>query len=485
MKRGNARRNAYGIGARKVGGKAAAEAAAAASTTTISDEKSLVDFLLSSFFLSLSKLKKKKLKTTQNGINAALPTASSARRAVVAALPRRAADADASPSPSSPSSPSPSSPSSPTAPSSSSRRGVLASSGVLSAAVAASSLVQLSAAAPRASAGTVVAPDWEQVPLPLDPGVVLLDIGFTGTDPHHGFLLGSRETLLETNDGGRTWAARTLGAAADEGFNYRFNSISFNGDEGLDRGQARDPAAHDRRRRQLGARPPVRQAPGHARADQGPARHKPGQAEMTTDQGAVYVTDNAAYTWTAAVQETVDATLNRTVSSGISRRFLLRGLVLQRGPLRGHGRIRRRLFEGQLLHDLGTRADLLAAAQQADREAHPEHGLGPRRQEAVAFDSRRRRLLRVARRRTSSTRPSSVPAGSASWTSGSGGRLGRRFRVRRVRARCSAPKTAASRGSATGLPTRWRATCTPSSSTRDGSGFILGNDGILLRYISG
>ena len=37
---------------------------------------------------------------------------------------------------------------------------------------------------------------------------------------------------------------------------------------------------------------------------------------MTTNQGAVYVTDNAAQTWKAAVQETVDATLNRTVSSG-------------------------------------------------------------------------------------------------------------------------------------------------------------------------
>jgi len=33
-------------------------------------------------------------------------------------------------------------------------------------------------------------------------------------------------------------------------------------------------------------------------------------------QGAVYVTNNAAFSWTAAVQETVDATLNRTVSSG-------------------------------------------------------------------------------------------------------------------------------------------------------------------------
>ena len=41
-----------------------------------------------------------------------------------------------------------------------------------------------------------------------------------------------------------------------------------------------------------------------------------GQAEMITDAGAIYVTNNKAYTWSAAVFETVDATLNRTVSSG-------------------------------------------------------------------------------------------------------------------------------------------------------------------------
>ena len=43
-----------------------------------------------------------------------------------------------------------------------------------------------------------------------------------------------------------------------------------------------------------------------------------GEAEMCTESGAIYVTNNEAYTWKAAVQETVDATLNRTVSSGIS-----------------------------------------------------------------------------------------------------------------------------------------------------------------------
>lgn len=47
-----------------------------------------------------------------------------------------------------------------------------------------------------------------------------------------GFLLGTRQTLLETLDGGRTWNARSIDSARDEGFNYRFNSISFSGKEG-------------------------------------------------------------------------------------------------------------------------------------------------------------------------------------------------------------------------------------------------------------
>jgi photosystem II stability/assembly factor-like uncharacterized protein len=38
---------------------------------------------------------------------------------------------------------------------------------------------------------------------------------------------------------------------------------------------------------------------------------------MATDEGALYVTSDVAQTWKAAVEETVAATLNRTVSSGI------------------------------------------------------------------------------------------------------------------------------------------------------------------------
>jgi hypothetical protein len=47
-----------------------------------------------------------------------------------------------------------------------------------------------------------------------------------------GFLLGTRQTLLETFNGGKTWTQRTIEATQDEGFNYRFSSISFSGDEG-------------------------------------------------------------------------------------------------------------------------------------------------------------------------------------------------------------------------------------------------------------
>lgn len=47
-----------------------------------------------------------------------------------------------------------------------------------------------------------------------------------------GFLLGTRQTILETKDGGNTWTQRSIPSAEDEDFNYRFNSISFKGKEG-------------------------------------------------------------------------------------------------------------------------------------------------------------------------------------------------------------------------------------------------------------
>eukprot|EP00898_Chlorokybus_atmophyticus_P001217 jgi/Chlat1/2096/Chrsp17S02694 len=183
------------------------------------------------------------------------------------------------------------------------------------AAAAAAAASGLGAAAP-ALAGRPLDLNWELVDLPVDPAVVLLDIAFVPTEPNRGYLLGSRQTLLETVDSGKTWTPRRVQASEEEGFNYRFTSISFNGDEGWIIGK---PAIllHTTDRGQTWERIPLSaKLPGIPLVIYGSGAK--GNAEMVTDQGAIYVTSNAAYTWKAAVQETVDATLNRTVSSGIS-----------------------------------------------------------------------------------------------------------------------------------------------------------------------
>ncbi|GJN39420.1 hypothetical protein PR202_gb28538 [Eleusine coracana subsp. coracana] len=157
--------------------------------------------------------------------------------------------------------------------------------------------------------------EWERVPLPIDPGVVLLDIAFVPDDPSHGFLLGTRQTILETKDGGNTWFPRSIPSAEDEDFNYRFNSVSFQGKEGWIIGKPAillhtSDAGESWERIPLSAQLPGNMVYIKATGEQ--------SAEMVTDEGAIYVTSNRGYNWKAAVQETVSATLNRTVSSGIS-----------------------------------------------------------------------------------------------------------------------------------------------------------------------
>ncbi|XP_054809780.1 photosystem II stability/assembly factor HCF136, chloroplastic isoform X3 [Prosopis cineraria] len=157
--------------------------------------------------------------------------------------------------------------------------------------------------------------EWERVYLPIDPGVVLLDIAFVPDDLNHGFLLGTRQTILETKDGGNTWIPRSIPSAEEEDFNYRFNSISFKGKEGWIVGKPAillytSNAGESWERIPLSAQLPGDMVYIKATGER--------SAEMVTDEGAIYITSNRGYNWRAAVQETVSATLNRTVSSGIS-----------------------------------------------------------------------------------------------------------------------------------------------------------------------
>ncbi|GER56128.1 photosystem II stability/assembly factor HCF136 [Striga asiatica] len=189
------------------------------------------------------------------------------------------------------------------------RRGLIGLHAVAAAAITLSPLGK------KALAADEPLSEWERVYLPIDPGVVLLDIAFVPDDPSHGFVLGTRQTILETKDGGSTWTPRSIPSAEDEDFNYRFNSISFKGKEGWIIGKPAillytADAGDTWQRIPLSAQLPGDMVYIKATGEKG--------AEMVTDQGAIYVTSNGGYNWKAAVQETVSATLNRTVSSGIS-----------------------------------------------------------------------------------------------------------------------------------------------------------------------
>lgn len=54
----------------------------------------------------------------------------------------------------------------------------------------------------------------------------------------------------------------------------------------------------------------------------------PNAAEMTTSSGAVYTTENAGRNWKAQVKETIDATLNRISSSGVSGASYFTGSII-------------------------------------------------------------------------------------------------------------------------------------------------------------
>jgi photosystem II stability/assembly factor-like uncharacterized protein len=186
--------------------------------------------------------------------------------------------------------------------------------GVSGAALGAGLAALLPVAVPGAASAEVVSSSWERITLPVAPDIILLDLAFVPDEPNRGFLLGTRQTLLETADGGKTWEPRVVSAAQEEDINYRFNCISFSGKEGWIVGKpaillhSSDAGATWERiplSAKLPGTPTLITALGN------------GSAEMATDEGAIYLTTDVAQTWKAAVEETVAATLNRTVSSGI------------------------------------------------------------------------------------------------------------------------------------------------------------------------
>jgi len=193
--------------------------------------------------------------------------------------------------------------------------------GQTSAAAALGTIAAVTGGAP-APAEAASSKMWKQIKIPFED--TLYDIDFDS--PTHGYLVGSRGSFAETSDGGATWEARSFSNLdAEEEVTYRFTVASFTDGEGWVLGK---PALmlHTKDAGKSWERIPLSpKLPGEPTSI---LSLGPNKAEMTTSSGAVYVTDNAGRNWKAQVKETIDATLNRISSSGVSGASYFTGSIV-------------------------------------------------------------------------------------------------------------------------------------------------------------
>jgi len=138
------------------------------------------------------------------------------------------------------------------------------------------------------------------IPVPLDTKSNPLDVAFTDRD--HGFLVGSNRLIMETRDGGATWEERSLTLPEEE--NFRLLSIAFNGKEGWIVGQpglllhSTDSGSNWNRLfldTKLPGEPYLITALGA------------NTAELATNVGAIYRTQDGGKSWQALVGDAAGA----------------------------------------------------------------------------------------------------------------------------------------------------------------------------------
>jgi len=144
---------------------------------------------------------------------------------------------------------------------------------------------------------------WEVIALPTEASIS--DVAFA-KGGQHGWLVGSRTTLLESTDAGKTWEPRILGLGEQR---YTFTSIDFNGQEGWLVGQPSIMLHTTDGGTSWSNIPLDPQLPGQPLLVTATGKKT---AELATDIGAIYKTEDGGQQWKGLVQSAVGVVRNMT-----------------------------------------------------------------------------------------------------------------------------------------------------------------------------
>ncbi|MFK8181983.1 MAG: photosynthesis system II assembly factor Ycf48 [Phormidesmis sp.] len=144
---------------------------------------------------------------------------------------------------------------------------------------------------------------WEVIALPTETSIS--DVAFA-QGGEHGWLVGSRTTLLESTDSGKTWDPRILELGEQQ---YTFTSIDFSGDEGWLVGQPSIMLHTTDGGTSWSNIPLDPQLPGQPLLVTALGKN---EAELATDIGAIYKTEDGGQQWKGLVQSAVGVVRNMT-----------------------------------------------------------------------------------------------------------------------------------------------------------------------------